>query len=138
MALASQRQGIPWKQGEKVSGAGNGRYLSGKYVNKNGYIMVLQPGHPHGHKGYVLEHRLIMERYLGRYLKEFECVHHINEIKTDNRMENFFLTSIKEHTILHKSGQKISMESRRKGRTTYRNTRKAGKGRKRQNNGRFV
>ncbi len=138
MALASQREGIPWKQGEKITGSNNGRYLAGKYINKNGYIMILRPDHPHGHKGYVLEHRLLMESHVGRYLKSYECVHHINEIKTDNRVENFFLTSIKEHTILHKSGSKTSMESRRKGRTTYRNTRKAGRGRQRGNGGKFL
>lgn len=34
------------------------------------------------------EHRYIMEQYLGRKLEQDEVVHHVNEDKTDNRIEN--------------------------------------------------
>lgn len=39
----------------------------------------------------VLQHRYIMEQYLGRKLTKKERVHHINKIKTDNRIENLEL-----------------------------------------------
>lgn len=74
----------------------------GKINRSNGYIAVRLPNHPYASKdGYIMEHRLVMEKVLGRYLSPDEDVHHINENKKDNRPENLEVISRSEHSKLH-------------------------------------
>jgi len=54
----------------------------------------------------VKQHRWVMEGYLGRPLLATEDVHHINEIKDDNRPENLEIISHGEHTARH-NGERI-------------------------------
>lgn len=54
----------------------------------DGYVKVWEPEHPSGTKGWVLEHRLLMEQNLGRPLTSEEEVDHINSDRSDNRLEN--------------------------------------------------
>ena len=69
----------------------------------NGYVVVKEHDHPGADdNGYVYEHRLIVERNIGRYLRPGECVHHINHTKTDNRISNLVLVpSNAEHQRIH-------------------------------------
>jgi hypothetical protein len=48
-----------------------------------------------------LEHVYVMEQHVGRSLYAWESVHHINEIKTDNHIDNLFLCSREEHDKAH-------------------------------------
>jgi hypothetical protein len=79
--------------------------MPGNYLSQNGYLMVLIPNHPFANsRGYVRQHRVVMEHSIGRFLNLDEVVHHINAIKTDNRIENLRLMSKSEHRKLESTG----------------------------------
>lgn len=48
----------------------------------------------------IKQHRWIIENNIGRKLLKHEDVHHINGIKTDNRLENLQVLTHSEHTTL--------------------------------------
>ena len=75
-------------------------WKGGRITSKrDGYISVIAPdNHLYSKSGgggnksrYILEHRLVMEKILGRYLTPDEDVNHINGKKDDNRPENLKL-----------------------------------------------
>lgn len=79
---------------------------------KGEYVLVYLPNYPNcDERGYVREHRLVMEKHLGRYLKSGEIVHHKNGVKNDNRLENLQLMSQSDHIKCHNPGKRQSKES---------------------------
>lgn len=89
----------PWNKGKKyyyLSGENASNWKGGKQITPSGYIKIRLPAyalHPNSRNGYIYEHRLVMEKHLGRYLTKDEAIHHKNGIKDDNRLENLELVS---------------------------------------------
>ena len=79
-------------------GSGNINWKGGKRLRPDGYVECFVEGNK---RLYQLEHRLAMEKIVGRKLKRSEDVHHLNGIKNDNRKENLLLILKSEHTKLH-------------------------------------
>jgi hypothetical protein len=68
-----------------------------------GYRFIFSPEHPNKTaNNCVAEQRLVVEKHLGRFLNRKEIVHHINHIKSDNRLENLILFSDNHcHMLFH-------------------------------------
>lgn len=91
-----------WRGGQRKTG-------------KQGYLRQSCPSHPFCDKyGYVLQHRLIVEKHIGRILLKSEVVHHTNGITSDNRIENLEILEKGEHTRLHRIGKKHTLETKQK------------------------
>lgn len=79
-------------------GERNANWSGGRRVRQDGYVAINI-----GPDTEVLEHRFLMEQHLGRRLADDEVVHHINGVKTDNRLSNLQVMSQLEHIRLHAS-----------------------------------
>lgn len=80
------------------------RYKDGRIARPHvsGYILERCPAHPNAHPDcYVLQHRLVMELHLGRFLDRKEVVHHKNQKKDDNRLENLEVLDPRYHMSYH-------------------------------------
>lgn len=81
-------------------GEKNPNFRGGRIIDRDGYVLVtVAKGHPYGRYvkdrdvGKVLEHRLIMEKKLGRYLLPSEVVDHIDGLRLHNHEDNLRLFS---------------------------------------------
>lgn len=77
---------------------------NGRNLTVEGYIKINCNDREHPYKdkrGYVLEHRLVCENVIGRFLLPKERIHHINGNITDNRKENLYITSPSMHNKIH-------------------------------------
>ncbi len=69
---------------------------------------------------HIPQHRLIMERFLGRKLFKAEQVHHIDGNKINNKLNNLYLThDASEHSKLHHQLQSIAFEAVRNNIITF-------------------
>jgi len=101
--FCSSRCSHDWsKENGTRRGANNGSWKGGRMLDASGYVLLKFPEHPDSNNlGYVREHRLVMEQSIGRYLTKEEVVHHLNEIKDDNRIENLELMTRTQHIDHH-------------------------------------
>ena len=77
-------------------------FHKGYRITDSGYKQIRLPLHPLADsQGYVREHRLVMEQYLERYLDYNEIVHHIDEDKLNNSIENLELCWKQAHVSYH-------------------------------------
>lgn len=94
-------------------------------IDNDGYVLIYKPEHPSSRKkppdyGYILEHRFNMENYLGVALKKSDIVHHLNGVKSDNRIKNLLLcVSSSEHTKIHKRMEFLVEELIEQGEVYY-------------------
>lgn len=82
-----------------------------------GYISVKDPHRLDSKKTYILKHRFVMEKHIGRKLKKSEVVHHINGNIRNNNLNNLMLfPNQKAHTTFHhrlKGNFKMNKEEKR-------------------------
>jgi len=74
-----------------------------RQLRPKGYRVRMAPDHPRANsKGCVLEHILIVERVIGRFLRNDEEVHHANGDRHDNRNANLVACQDRAyHMLLH-------------------------------------
>ena len=93
------------KKGKGI-GAESPRWKAG-IVFIDGYKYISVNDHPYsktfgGITKYYLEHRLIIEKYIGRILEPHETVHHIDGDKLNNQIENLMLCETEnQHNSIH-------------------------------------
>jgi len=73
-----------------------------KRIEDNGYVML----YAYNFRGMRSEHRYVMDKHLGRRLNSKKLVHHVDEDKTNNKIENLMVMSAKEHNAHHRKNKK--------------------------------
>lgn len=104
-----KRHGIQSARRGPRGGSGHPNWKGGRTTDKSGYVLIWMDEHPQlrgarragGRGGYVREHRLVMERHLGRVLTDLEVVHHMNGVHDDNRIENLELFATNADHLRH-------------------------------------
>lgn len=85
-------------------GEGTPNYKGYRRKTPKGYFVRYAPWHPNASsQGLVMEHRMVMEGLIGRFLAADEVVHHIDGNKGNNSPENLMLMTTGEHSAFHNS-----------------------------------
>lgn len=95
----------------------NGNWRGGITKNSDGYIWIKiskrsKYSSMKNHLSYVLLHRLIMAKHLGRCLKPEEVVHHTDGNLENNRIENLELMTQNKHVGIHNKLRKEEVKTK--------------------------
>lgn len=115
-----KKGGTSWCKGKKgihlspetefkkgMLGEKSGRWNGGKSMHDLGYVRIYFPSHPYANGRYVFEHRLVVEKMIGRYLEPHEPVHHLFK-KTDNLPHQLMaFTGKRAHNKFHKDPESV-------------------------------
>jgi len=96
----------------KMTGENHHMWNGGQKKHNGGYVLIYNPLHPTAKKyPYVLEHVLIAEKVLGKYIPPKAIVHHINEDKKDNIPCNLVICEDRAyHNFIHMRMRKMKKE----------------------------
>lgn len=100
-------------QREAISGPKNPNWNGGRIHTKQGYVRMSKMDSRSGIVKRIFEHRLVVEKALGRYLKPDELVHHINGIRDDNRLENLELVDQHQRRVCPRCGLPLGQDALR-------------------------
>lgn len=102
---------------EAMLGDKNHQWKGGRISLDKGYVRIYKPDHPYcDNHGYVLEHRLVVEKNIGRYLTPNEVIHHKGrkypmgsiENRHDNHIDNLEIFFREDHSKFHATNKGIT------------------------------
>ena len=89
-----------WKEKRSLAGMRRELLVGTIRYTEDGYKRIKLRN---GERGWMPEHRYVMEQHIGLPLLKHETVHHINGVRDDNRIENLELWSSS-----HPPGQRVA------------------------------
>jgi predicted DNA-binding protein YlxM (UPF0122 family) len=105
MGIKTRNPKMAWHTKYKTGRWGEeaSNWKGGRKLTSGGHMYAYYPQHPYATKeGYIMEHRMVMEEYLGRILHNDYVVHHIDGLKLNNTIENLMLLPNRSaHLQLH-------------------------------------
>lgn len=81
-------------------GSNHPSWRGGKKIER-GYVYIHKPEHRRSRSNYVPEQILIYEQYHKCCLLDWGIVHHINKIRSDNRIQNLLGVTKQVHANIH-------------------------------------
>lgn len=105
-------------------GSGSSAWKGGRRVDSYGYIKLHKPGHIFSDStNYVREHIYnVVESIGAEKFKELGgCVHHINGIKNDNRLDNLYVCTLRQNAKFNMDLINIAFKLFQQGYITFEN-----------------